>query len=139
MYEIYTKQALPSKAYRELIGSAICVFNSNNSFIIENILKKDSERQYSWYKLIDLQSGQLSEVVKKTISRFANSEIASLFSEIILKRNRIIHSFQITKGQEQILATKDKENKQFIITENYLLDFIKDNEELSGRLNILRR
>ena len=35
MYENYTRQSLPSKEYRELLGSAICVFNSNNSFIIE--------------------------------------------------------------------------------------------------------
>ena len=28
MYESYTRQALPSKKYRELIGTAICVFNS---------------------------------------------------------------------------------------------------------------
>ena len=27
MYESYTRQALPSKKYRELIGTAICVFN----------------------------------------------------------------------------------------------------------------
>jgi len=36
MYESYTRQALPSKNYRELIGTAICVFNSNNSFVIED-------------------------------------------------------------------------------------------------------
>ena len=34
MYEDYTRQALPSKYYRELLGSAMCVFNSNNAFII---------------------------------------------------------------------------------------------------------
>lgn len=39
MYEKYSRQALPEKQYRELLGSALCVFNSNNSFIIENILK----------------------------------------------------------------------------------------------------
>lgn len=38
MYEHYSRQCLPSKKYRELLGSAVCVFNSNNSFIIENIL-----------------------------------------------------------------------------------------------------
>lgn len=43
MYEEYSKQALPSKKYRELLGSALCVFNSNNSFIIENILRVDSK------------------------------------------------------------------------------------------------
>lgn len=38
MYENYTRQALPSKTYRELLGTALCVFNSNNAFIIENVL-----------------------------------------------------------------------------------------------------
>ena len=38
MYEEYTRQSLPSKIYRELLGSAMCVFNSNNCFVIENIL-----------------------------------------------------------------------------------------------------
>ena len=38
MYENYTRQSLPSRKYRELLGSAVCVFNSNNSFVIENIL-----------------------------------------------------------------------------------------------------
>ena len=42
MYEEYSRQALPSKRYRELLGSSICVFNSNNQFIIENILSIDS-------------------------------------------------------------------------------------------------
>ncbi|CAB1223424.1 hypothetical protein SFB21_3268 [Acinetobacter bouvetii] len=53
MYENYTRQALPSRKYRELIGTAICVFNSNNSFIIENILRVDPTGQYEWNKLID--------------------------------------------------------------------------------------
>jgi len=45
MYEEYSKQALPSKKYRELLGSALCVFNSNNAFIIENILRVDNEKR----------------------------------------------------------------------------------------------
>ena len=48
MYEEYSKQALPSKKYRELLGSALCVFNSNNSFIIENILRVDN-KHYNWF------------------------------------------------------------------------------------------
>ena len=38
MYEKYSRQALPEKDYRELLGTAICVFNSNNAFVIENII-----------------------------------------------------------------------------------------------------
>ena len=33
MYEGYSRQALPQKKYRELLGSSLCVFNSNNQFV----------------------------------------------------------------------------------------------------------
>ena len=40
---------------------------------------------------------------------------------------------------QQILATKEKEtDKQFHITEEYLLDFMKENEKLSNELHNLR-
>lgn len=138
MYENYTRQSLPSKEYRELLGSAICVFNSNNSFIIENILRYDSSNIYSWHDLIDLTSGGLLKPIKETITKNSNTQIAILFDDIIAKRNRIIHSFQITYQGNQILATKDKNNNQFIITSKYLLDFISQNEELSTKLHTFR-
>jgi hypothetical protein len=135
MYEKYSRQALPPKNYRELIGSAICVFNSNNSFVIENILRVDSIN-YNWYNLIDEVSGQLSAPIKETITKKTNDEIANLFSNLVIKRNRIVHSFQITENNQQILRTKtkDKEHKQFNITEDYLLKFIQDNDSLSTML-----
>ena len=139
MYENYTRQSLPTKEYRELLGSAICVFNSNNSFIIENILREDEVRNYSWYDLIDKTSGQLKAAINDTITTKAGSEIAQIFSDLVDKRNRIIHSFQITNDdKEQILATKDKQHNQFVITKEYLLDFIKGNEVLSDKLYTFR-
>ncbi len=59
MYEEYTRQAFSTKKYRELLGSAICVFNSNPSFIIENILRVGEPQKYSWFELIDKNSGDL--------------------------------------------------------------------------------
>ncbi len=139
MYENYTRQSLPTKEYRELLGSAICVFNSNNSFIIENILREDGGRNYSWYDLIDKTSGQLKAAINDTITTKAGSEIAQIFSDLVDKRNRIIHSFQITNDdKEQILATKDKQHNQFVIIKEYLLDFIKGNEVLSDKLYTFR-
>lgn len=139
MYEKYSRQALPSKAYRELLGSALCVFNSNNSFIIENILNTADEKIYSWHTLIDETSGRLLPVVEATISSKSDNKISELFSSLILKRNRIIHSFQITgSNNEQILATKEKGGNQFIISERYLLTFITDNEQLSDLLHEFR-
>ena len=113
MYEDYTRQSLPSKEYRELLGSALCVFNSNNAFIIENILREDGGANYNWYDLIDRTSGNLSKPISDTITNKAGSKIATLFNQLVTQRNRIIHSFQITdKDDEQKLATKDKKNNQ---------------------------
>lgn len=135
MYEEYTRQALPEKDYRELLGSAICVFNSNNNFIIENILRAQTDDTYDWFTLIDKESGQLKPAVKQIIN---NEEIYSLFEDIVAMRNRIIHSYQITdsKSNEHILCTKTRnpENKQFHITREYLMEFIKKNESLSSLL-----
>ena len=98
-----THQALPDERYRMLIGTAVCVFNSNNSFIIENILRTCD--LYSWYKLIDKESGNLKDAIADTITKNAGPDIADKFHEIISHRNRIIHSYQITsKDNTQILA-----------------------------------
>ena len=139
MYKANTRQALPSKIYLELLGSAICVFNSNNAFVIENILRID-DLNYNWYELIDRTSGELTAPVKETITKNSNKnkKFASLFFDIVSKRNRIIHSFQVTYNNEQMLCTKNKKNEQYIITEEYLLDFIKENEVLSSMLHEFR-
>ena len=138
MYESYTRQALPARYYRELLGSAICVFNSNNNFVIENILRNDEGNQYSWHELIDEESGKLFSPIKDTITKVSGTRIARSFEGIVSKRNRISHSFQITYNGEQVLATKDKLNRQYVITEDYLLKFILDNEKLSDLLHNFR-
>ena len=139
MYENYTRQALPSKTYRELLGTALCVFNSNNAFIIENVLNTKIDSFLSWHSLIDKESGQLTPIIKQTIN---DDNISQLFAQIIKMRNRIIHSYQITGPKnEQILCTKVKapDNKQFIITVDYLMKFIKENEKLSTLLHAYRK
>ena len=141
MYESYTRQALPNKKYRELLGSALCVFNSNNAFIIENILQCDDLGKNNWGMLIDLESGHLKGRVHDVITARCGEAVDTLFAQLILMRNRIIHSFQITKDGQQMLATKEREKdggKQFVITEEYLLDFIKKNEDMSTLLHDFR-
>lgn len=140
MYENYSSQSLPSKEYRALLGSAICAFNSNNNFIIENILKFDSRKQYDWFKLIDNNSRILSTLIEETITKNSSADIAELFRELIDERNRIVHSFQITdKNGDQKLATKERDGgRQWVIEEKYLLDFIKKNGELNNKLHKLR-
>lgn len=138
MYENYTRQSLPSKEYRELLGTALCVFNSNNEFIIENIIRTDIS--FDWYELNNKTSGRLDDDISNTITlQCGDDTIAKLFSEIVEMRNRIVHSFQITAtNEEQILATKRPDNIQFNISEEYLMNFIKKNEELSVLLHQYR-
>ena len=138
MYENYTRQSLPSKEYRELLGTALCVFNSNNEFIIENIIRTDTS--FDWYKLNNKISGRLDSDISNTITKQCGDDtIGKLFSEIVEIRNRIVHCFQITStNEEQILATKTPENNQFIISKEYLVNFIKKNEELSVLLHQYR-
>lgn len=85
MYESYTRQSLPSKEYRELLGSALCVFNANNSFLIENILRLDEEAKYSWHNLLDLTSGNLREAIKDTITEHSGTDIADMFYRLVEK------------------------------------------------------
>lgn len=145
MYEDYTRQALPPRDYRELLGSAVCVFNSNNAFVIENILNNDENKEYNWHDLIDKTSGRLENPIKKTITANSSDEIANLFTDLVDIRNRIIHSFQVTGKTTdgfniQILATKYyKDGKQEHITKEFLLNFIKKNEELSTKLHEFRK
>ncbi len=141
VYESYTRQSLPAKEYRELLGTALCVFNSNNGFIIENIIRTNTS--FDWYELIDKESGRLRTIISETISKECDTtEIEELFLKIVSMRNRIIHSFRITSNNgEQVLATKSRKkegNIQFEITEEYLMDFIKKNEMLSDLLHQYR-
>lgn len=140
MYDIsLTHQPLPSEEYIRLLGIAMCVFNSNNGFIIENVIHTDANQ--IWRDLIDKESGQLKPAISDTITKVAGDAIQKKFSNIVARRNRIIHGFRITsKAGEQILATKDKKSqRQFEITEDYLREFIRDNGELSQMLENYRK
>lgn len=137
---IPTRQALPPESYLILLGASLCVFNSNNAFVIENILRTDRST-LAWHDLIDLESGQLKPHVARTITKKSgDSSIASLFNEIVSMRNRIIHSFQITaEDGTQMLVTKVKKtHEQFRITEGYLVSFLEKNERLSSLLHKYR-
>lgn len=137
MYENYTTQSLPEADYRELLGSTLYVFCSNNAFIIGNIINTDD--LLSWYELIDKESGNLKNAIGDTISaKTGNTKTDDLFIDIVNMRNRIVHGFGITSSNgEQILATKMRKNngnEQFVITQDYLMDFIKKNKEFSDLL-----
>lgn len=138
MYEKFTKQSLPDRKYRELLGTAIVVFNANNAFIIENFLRLNVTE--SWYKLIDMESGYLKNTVKETIVEHSGKDIVDCFNNLVDMRNRIVHSYQVTNDHdEQVLYTKDKQTQnQFEITTSYLMNFINKNDELSNKLHEFR-
>lgn len=142
MYENYTRQSLPERDYRELLGTSLCVFNANNQFIIENILKISGD-QHNWWELMDKTSGSiLHKVMIEQYGDIVPENIIELFNILVEKRDRIVHSFQITYSmdtEEQILATKDpKTDEQFIIAREYMMDFIKENDKLNDMLYKLR-
>lgn len=120
-----TRQALPESDYLELLGIALCVFNSNNSFMIENILRLDEKHTTDWYELLNKTSRKLKPYIYKTVGKHElGQKAAELFIEKTDMRDRIVHSFQITYDGEQILATKDWSNNQFHITREYLKNCI---------------
>lgn len=125
-----------------MLGAALCVFNSNNAFVVEIVLRISGEENGSWSQLMDRTSGSLGKVVRKVIEPKYGPAIPDLFSDLVNDRNRMAYSFQITWEQgEQILATKGKENEggnQFVITEDFLLEFISKNEKLSSLLHECR-
>lgn len=134
MYEtMLTRQSVPSERYRILLGTAISVFSSNNGFIIENLLRVDDTE--SWHEMIDKTSG----AVKRHIAGKLPEDIVELFGALVDERNRIIHGFRITNDDgEQSIATKEKSGRQFEVTEEYLMEFIHKNEQLSDMLHEFR-
>lgn len=134
MYEtMLTRQSVPSERYRILLGTAISVFSSNNGFIIENLLRVDDTE--SWHEMIDKTSG----AVKRHIAGKLPEDIVELFGVLVDERNRIIHGFRITNDDgEQSIATKEKSGRQFEVTEEYLMEFIHKNEQLSDMLHEFR-
>lgn len=146
MYENYSRQAMPDKNYRELLGTAICVFNSNNAFIIENLL--NISNYHDWWNLMDQESGTIAEIMKSRRYKNAfrgNEYLFQKWHNLVLNRNRIIHSFQVTSKENsddidgQILFTKVKESgEQFPITKEYLIKFIKDNSDFAIQLDNFR-
>ena len=138
MYENYTRQSLPTKEYRELLGSAICVFSSNTGFLIEILIKINPS--LSWYELIDKTSEKLQKEIDKTFKNI-DFGICNDYRELTKVRNRILHGYRITNNNEQqVLATKTKipTNIQYEITEQFLLKFIKDNETFSDKLYFIK-
>lgn len=153
MYESYSRQALPDRKYREILGAALYVFNSNYDFLIENILhikdKLQLQDDIDWWDLMNLEAGKLKRKLQQDSFFEPYKEIfdhhPSLmhqFNHLKNRRNRIVHSFAATSNhdtQKQVLYSLDPKTKeQEEITEAYLLEFIKENEAFTLRLDEFR-
>ena len=111
MGKIKTKQSMPTENYRLLLGTALCAFNGNIGFIIENILRLSDDKETTWSDLLDGSYKALKDIVEKKIDDNSEIDISELFGKICDMRNRIIHSFRITnKDGVQILRTKTKKD-----------------------------
>ena len=153
MYESYSRQALPDRKYREILGAALYVFNSNYDFLIENILhikdKLQLKNDIDWWNLMNLEAGKLKRKLQQDSSFEPYREIfdhhPSLmgeFNHLKNRRNRIVHSFTAASDHDshkQVLYSLDPKTKeQEEITEAYLLEFIKENEVFALRLDEFR-
>ncbi len=67
-----TRIPLPKDEYVYLLGMAISVFIYNNGFIIENIINTD--KSYSWYDLIDKESGRLNSPIAKRLLKMPDQK-----------------------------------------------------------------
>lgn len=96
---------------------------------------------HTWNKLVNAPGNKLAKIVDMTITPVAGKEISSRLNNLKARRNRILHSYRCTAGEEgkQILGTKEQNGPhQFLIDEQYMKDFIFDVSELSYLLDNFR-
>jgi len=130
-----TKQSLTEKEYLYLLGVSQWVFNSNCHFIIEMIDNEHhNNSQTSWFEFLELTAGQIKNhggLVQKVLG----GDIFKLFSDLVDRRNTIIHCFPSGKKEDGYYVPvyrKSKESPCKKITKEFLREFIQDNEELSS-------
>ena len=129
--------SLPDEEYLTLLGEAVYVFNSNASFLVENLLHSGAP---DWHALVDKTSGRLQEAAKRWLVNEEDERILELFDELRNDRDRIVHSFPVTYEWRQELRTKvkakDEErlNYQYQIDRDLLCSFTDRNQELSDEL-----
>ena len=132
-----TRQSISDDEFMYLLGVCQWVFNSNCSFIIEMIDKEHhNNSKEPWHTLIDLTAGNLLNYKNKIIS-ILGDEIYDLFDELIDKRNTIIHSIPTGEKVDDYVIPiyiNSSKNKYVRIDKNFLMNFIKKNEQLSDKI-----
>ena len=133
-----TRQSLTSDEFLNLLGISIWVFNSNISFLIEMLDKEHhNTTEFLRRDLLKLTAGQLAGLSKKTekygikLREILGEEIATLFVEIIDKRNAIIHSTPTGNDNLGYVVPVYYGKDTIYITKKYLIEFIRLNDKLS--------
>lgn len=153
MYEKYSRQPVPSRKYREILGAALYIFNSNYDFLVEDILHIKEKLQLNdkidWWNLMNLEAGKLKQKLqqdpaftpyKKVLKH--HPELMQEFNYLKNTRNRIVHGFTATSNHNSqvpaLYSLNPKTKEQEEITEEYLLNFIKMNESFNLKLYTFR-
>lgn len=134
-----THQSLTSDEFLNLLGISLWVFNSNFSFLIEMLDKEHhNTTEFLWRDLLKLTAGQLAGLSKKTrqygikLKQILGEEIATLFKEIVDKRNTIVHSIPTGNNNLGYFVSAYYDNDTIYITTEYLKEFIRLNDKLSS-------
>lgn len=132
-----TRQSTSDDEFLNLLGTSQWVFNSNCSFIIEMIDKEHhNNSSESWHKLIELTSGNLLKY-KNLIITILGKDIYNLFDKLVDDRNSIIHSIPTGEKVDNYtipIYRNNTKNKYVRIDKNFLMNFIKENEQLSDKI-----
>lgn len=139
-----TRQSLSDDRYLELLGISNWTFQSNIGFIIEMIDKEHhNHSNISWFKLIDVTSGQLKSSCKDEIKSNIGDEAFKLFTDLVKRRNQIIHGLPTEKlhNSHPIMVYRSSSNRtteSVDITDEFLKEFIVDNSTLSHLIHKAR-
>jgi hypothetical protein len=131
---------MPDGDLVKLIGISTIAFNSNLQFLIKNYLTKSENSDDDWWTLTDIEAGQIRRRTKDFLIENGFDEIDAVFNDLVNKRNRIIHSFSVTcqDGTQGLNTLDRKTHNQFQIDEQYLHEFIVDNQGFSDLLYKMR-
>ena len=130
-----TRLSLPNKEYLELFGGAICAYNQLVALIIEIVWHEKCDARL-WSQMLDD-----SRVFEKEMKNFFDEQICKAFHIVSTKRNRIVHSVQITHNGEQVMYTKSKDKdggERDIIDTDYLVSFLGNVSDIHYKLDKLR-
>lgn len=124
---------IPSKHYLELLGEAIYVFNVNTGIITDIMIKWRMTATFD--ELVAQSPNDVLEKYGNYVHEVLGGPIFEAYTRVIDRRNLILHSFPRVEKDQTILAARNTESeKDSLIDENFLKEFISMNGELKNML-----